>query len=146
MSTLPFMSLSTVKSYCDNNLVICHCDDAAQQSEVSRHRHIRFLYILKKSSLFSHTLHIQSVNILTMDTSVHEYTPSSYASHTHTHTHTHVYIYIYDIYIVLTNFVSTWHSWSYHRERSFCWGNASMRSNCKAFSQLVIKRGRAPFV
>jgi hypothetical protein len=29
--------------------------------------------------------------------------------------------------------------WSYHRERSFSWGNASMRSSCKAFSQLVIK-------
>jgi hypothetical protein len=41
--------------------------------------------------------------------------------------------------IVLASFVSTWHSWSYHRERSFSWGNASMRSNCKAFSQLVIK-------
>jgi hypothetical protein len=33
-------------------------------------------------------------------------------------------------------------SWSYHRERSFSWGNASMRPNCKAFSQLVIKRER----
>jgi hypothetical protein len=32
-------------------------------------------------------------------------------------------------------------SWSYHRERSFSWGNASMRSNCKAFSQLVISVG-----
>jgi hypothetical protein len=31
--------------------------------------------------------------------------------------------------------------WSYHRERSFSWGNASMRSSCKAFSQLVIKGG-----
>jgi hypothetical protein len=41
--------------------------------------------------------------------------------------------------------VSTWHSWSYHRERSFSWGNASMRSNCKAFSQLVIK-GEGPLV
>jgi hypothetical protein len=40
--------------------------------------------------------------------------------------------------------VSTWHSWSYHRERSFHWENASMRSNCKAFSQLVIKGGKAP--
>ena len=28
--------------------------------------------------------------------------------------------------------------WSYHRERNFSWGNASMRSSCKAFSQLVI--------
>jgi hypothetical protein len=41
--------------------------------------------------------------------------------------------------------VSTWHSWSYHRGRSFSWGNASMRSSCKAFSQLVIK-GRGPLV
>ena len=31
--------------------------------------------------------------------------------------------------------------WSYHRDRSFRWGNASMRSSCKAFSQLVISRG-----
>jgi hypothetical protein len=30
-------------------------------------------------------------------------------------------------------------SWSYHRERSFSWGNASTRSSYKAFSQLVIK-------
>jgi hypothetical protein len=37
--------------------------------------------------------------------------------------------------------VSTWHSWSYHRERSISWGNASMRFSCKAFSQLVIKMG-----
>ena len=35
--------------------------------------------------------------------------------------------------------------WSYHRERSFSWGNASMRSSCKAFSQLVIK-GERPLV
>jgi hypothetical protein len=33
-------------------------------------------------------------------------------------------------------------SWSYHRERSFSWGNASKRSSCKAFSELVIKRER----
>ena len=33
--------------------------------------------------------------------------------------------------------------WSYHRERNFSWGNASMRSNCKAFSQLVIKSEKA---
>jgi hypothetical protein len=46
---------------------------------------------------------------------------------------------------VLASFVSTWHSWSYHRERSFSWGNASMRSNCKAFSQLVTK-GERPLV
>jgi hypothetical protein len=32
-------------------------------------------------------------------------------------------------------------SWSYHRERSFSGENASMRSICKAFSQLVIKWG-----
>jgi hypothetical protein len=29
--------------------------------------------------------------------------------------------------------------WSYHRERSFSWASASMRSSCEAFSQLVIK-------
>jgi hypothetical protein len=34
-------------------------------------------------------------------------------------------------------------SWSYHRERSLPWGNASMRSSCKVFSQLVIKGGRS---
>ena len=34
-------------------------------------------------------------------------------------------------------------SWSYHRERSLSWGNTSMRSSCKAFSQLVIK-GEGP--
>jgi hypothetical protein len=34
-------------------------------------------------------------------------------------------------------------SWSYHRERSFNWGSASMRYNCKAFSQLVIKGERS---
>ena len=32
--------------------------------------------------------------------------------------------------------------WSYHRERSFSWGSASMSSICGAFSQLVIKGGR----
>jgi hypothetical protein len=31
--------------------------------------------------------------------------------------------------------------WSYQRERSFSWGNAYMRSSCKAFSQLLIKAG-----
>jgi hypothetical protein len=35
--------------------------------------------------------------------------------------------------------------WNYHRERSFSWGNASMRSGCGAFSQLVIK-GERPLV
>jgi hypothetical protein len=35
--------------------------------------------------------------------------------------------------------------WSYHRERSFSWGSASMRSSCGAFSQLVIK-GVEPLV
>jgi hypothetical protein len=30
--------------------------------------------------------------------------------------------------------------WSYHRERN-SWGNASTRSSCKAFSQLVFKGG-----
>jgi hypothetical protein len=47
--------------------------------------------------------------------------------------------------VLLASFVSTWHSWSYHRERSFMWGNASMRSSCGAFSQLVIK-GERPLV
>jgi hypothetical protein len=46
---------------------------------------------------------------------------------------------------VLASFESTWHSWSYHRVRSFIWGNASMRYNCQAFSQLVIK-GERPLV
>jgi hypothetical protein len=36
-------------------------------------------------------------------------------------------------------------SCSYHRERSFSWGNASMRSSCKAFSHLVIQ-GEEPLV
>jgi hypothetical protein len=46
------------------------------------------------------------------------------------------------IYIVLTGSVCHLDtSWSYHRERSLPWGNASMRSSCKAFSQLVIKGG-----
>jgi hypothetical protein len=35
--------------------------------------------------------------------------------------------------------------WSYHRERSFSWGNTSTRSSCKAFSQLVTK-GERPLV
>jgi hypothetical protein len=47
--------------------------------------------------------------------------------------------------IVLASFVSTWHSWSYHRERRFSWGKASIRSNCKAFLQLVIN-GERPIV
>jgi hypothetical protein len=32
---------------------------------------------------------------------------------------------------------------SYHRERNFSWGSASMRFSCGAFSQLVIK-GEGP--
>jgi hypothetical protein len=32
--------------------------------------------------------------------------------------------------------------WSYHIERSLSWGNASMRSSCGAFSQLVSKGER----
>jgi hypothetical protein len=44
--------------------------------------------------------------------------------------------------IVLAGFVCQLDTgWNYHRERSFSWGNASMRSSCKAFSQLVIKGG-----
>jgi hypothetical protein len=35
--------------------------------------------------------------------------------------------------------------WSYYRIRSFSWGNASMRSSCGAFFQLVIK-GERPLV
>jgi hypothetical protein len=35
---------------------------------------------------------------------------------------------------------------SYHRERRLPWGNASMRSSCKAFSQLVINWGRAQLI
>jgi hypothetical protein len=47
--------------------------------------------------------------------------------------------------IVLAGFVCQLDTnWSYHRERSFRWGNASMRFRCKAFSQLVIKTGRSP--
>jgi hypothetical protein len=33
--------------------------------------------------------------------------------------------------------------WGYPKERNFSWGNASMRSSCKAFSQLVIKGERS---
>jgi hypothetical protein len=36
-------------------------------------------------------------------------------------------------------------SWSFHRERSFSWGNILMRSSCKEFSQLMIK-GEGPIV
>jgi hypothetical protein len=36
-------------------------------------------------------------------------------------------------------------SWSYHREKSFSWESASMRSSCGTFSQLVIK-GEGPIV
>jgi hypothetical protein len=39
--------------------------------------------------------------------------------------------------------VSTWHKLELSQKRSFSWGNVSMRSSCKAFSQLVIKGGRA---
>jgi hypothetical protein len=35
-------------------------------------------------------------------------------------------------------------SWSYHRKRSFSWGDDSMRSSYKAFSQLLIKEERSP--
>jgi hypothetical protein len=46
--------------------------------------------------------------------------------------------------MVLTGFVFQLDTGcSYHRERSFRWGNASMRSSWKTFSQLVIKAGRA---
>ena len=50
------------------------------------------------------------------------------------------------MFVVLVGFVCQLDtSWSYHRERSFSWGNASMKSSCKAFSQLVIK-GERPLV
>jgi hypothetical protein len=63
----------------------------------------------------------------------------------HKKLHVEICAWIFSISIVLASFVSTWHSWSYHRERSFSWGNASMRYSCKAFSQLVIK-GERPLV
>jgi hypothetical protein len=48
--------------------------------------------------------------------------------------------------IVLAGFVCQPDTgWSYHRERSFSWGSASLRSSCGAFSQLVIK-GRGSLV
>jgi hypothetical protein len=44
--------------------------------------------------------------------------------------------------VVLAGFVCQLDTgWSYHRERSLSWGNASMRSSCGAFSLLVIKGG-----
>ena len=44
--------------------------------------------------------------------------------------------------IVLASFMCQLDTgWSYHSERSFSWGSASMRSSCEAFSQLVIKVG-----
>ena len=44
--------------------------------------------------------------------------------------------------VVLAGFVCQLDAgWSYHRERSFSWGSASMRSSCGASSQLVIKWG-----
>jgi hypothetical protein len=45
---------------------------------------------------------------------------------------------------VVTGFVCQLDTgWSYHRERSFSWGNASMSSSCGAFSQLG-PRGEDP--
>jgi hypothetical protein len=34
--------------------------------------------------------------------------------------------------------------WSYHRERSFSWGNASTRSSCKTFFSISDQGGRSP--
>jgi hypothetical protein len=52
---------------------------------------------------------------------------------------------IFGIMPVLAGFVCQLDTgWSYHKERSFSWRSASMRSSCKAFSQLVIKEGGAP--
>jgi hypothetical protein len=64
----------------------------------------------------------------------------------------YVYVYIHVCYsicigicmctCVLAGFVCQLDtSWSYHRERSLPWGNASMRSGCKAFYQLVMGGG-----
>ena len=55
----------------------------------------------------------------------------------------YICMYVYSLYWLVLCQLDT--GWSYHRERSFSWGNASMRSNCKAFSQLVIK-GERPLV
>ena len=44
---------------------------------------------------------------------------------------------------VLAGCVSTWHRMELSQRRSLSWGNVSMRSSCKAFSQLVIKGRRA---
>jgi hypothetical protein len=50
---------------------------------------------------------------------------------------------MYNLWGALAGFVSQLDiSWSYHRERILPRGNASMRSRCKSFSQLVIKGGR----
>jgi hypothetical protein len=47
---------------------------------------------------------------------------------------------------VLAGFVCQLDSgWNYHRERSFSWASASMRSCCGAFSRLMIK-GKAALV
>jgi hypothetical protein len=48
-----------------------------------------------------------------------------------------------DVLLILAVFVCQLDTgWSYHRERrSISWRNASMRSSCGAFSQLVIKGG-----
>jgi hypothetical protein len=46
------------------------------------------------------------------------------------------------VYTVLASFVCQFDtSWSYHKERNLPWGNASMRSSCKAFAQLSSEGG-----
>jgi hypothetical protein len=35
-------------------------------------------------------------------------------------------------------------SWSYHRERSFSWGSASMRSSCESLFSISDQGSRAP--
>jgi hypothetical protein len=50
-----------------------------------------------------------------------------------------IYIYTCMLYWLILCQLDT--GWSYHRERSFSWGNVSTRSSCKAFSQLVVKTG-----
>jgi hypothetical protein len=56
------------------------------------------------------------------------------------HTFRNSYAYTYMYWLVLCQRGT---GWSYHRERSFSWKNASTRSSCRTFSQLVIK-GKGP--
>jgi hypothetical protein len=53
-----------------------------------------------------------------------------------------VYKHTYTCAVLVSFMCQVDRGWNYHRERSFSWGNASVRSSCKAFSQLVIKGER----